>query len=90
MMQFRARAPGRGVLKKPNAMAPSMEQITREQAEKYFIDSQVLKTNVDQSPTELRILISLSDKNSVLVTYNLHNHKKAFFSESPLQNTLLK
>jgi DNA-binding sugar fermentation-stimulating protein len=63
-------------------MQSKIQQISRAQAEKYFEGCQILNSRVDQSADKLRISLSLSDAQSILVVYDTKVHSKSFFIEA--------
>ena len=60
-----------------------MKEITREQAEELFQISKVLKKEIIQTKTELKLHFSLSDQQALHVIYNVKNHNQTFFLGLP-------
>lgn len=58
-----------------------MKKITRAQAEKLLLNSEVIKTNVKQDKNELQISMHLSINKSCLVKYNVKKQTKTYFIE---------
>ncbi len=56
-----------------------MKKITREQAEKLLLDSNVLNTTVKQNKNELRIFMNLSGNKDCLIKYEVKSQKKSYF-----------
>jgi hypothetical protein len=56
-----------------------MKKISREQAEKLFLDSNVLKTKIEQDENELRISMILSGNKSCLVKFDFKDQQKTYF-----------
>lgn len=56
-----------------------VKEITRLEAEKLFDESAVISSSVEQSESELRVMLKLTDDNACLVTYNLKNQQKSYF-----------
>ena len=59
-----------------------MKQITREEAEKLFLNYQAVNTNIEHDNCELRIFSMLSNKQSFLVRYDIKEHQKSYFVEN--------
>lgn len=60
-----------------------MKEITREQAEELFQLSKVLKKEIIQTKTELKLQFSLSNQQALHVIYNVKNHNQTFFMDQP-------
>jgi len=58
-----------------------VKEITRDEAEELFLNSEVLDTNVESNDKELCILTTLSDNTSCLVKYDTEDHSKSYFVE---------
>jgi hypothetical protein len=72
-------------------MGQGMIQISREEAEKLFLESEVVTTKIQQDKNELRVIMTLSDNRSCHVSYNFKNRKKTYLLESSnLTNPALK
>lgn len=61
----------------------TMKQITRNEAESLFLNSEVVSSNVEQHPKEMSIHLTLANNRSFLVKYDLLDHKKRYFIISP-------
>ena len=59
-----------------------MKQITREEAEKLFLDYQAVNTNIEHDSCELRVFSTLSNRQSFLVRYDIKEHRKSYFIEN--------
>lgn len=59
-----------------------MKKISRDQAEKIFLDSEVLKTKINQTENELRVSMTLSGNKSCLIVFDIQNQKKTYFLNS--------
>ena len=59
-----------------------MKKISREQAEKLFIEANVLNTKVEQDEKELRVSMTLSGNKSCLIKFDLKNQQKTYFLET--------
>ena len=55
-------------------------KLTREQADKIFLDSNIIKTDIEQDKNELRLLFHLENEQAVLVKYDLQAKSKTYFS----------
>ncbi len=60
-------------------MDKHLKQISRDQAEQFFNDSEVLKSQIEQTQEELRISFALSSNNSILVVYKSASHEESFY-----------
>jgi hypothetical protein len=58
-----------------------MKKISREQAEKLFLDSEVLTSSIKQDKDQLRVIMTLSTQQSCHVTYNFKSNKKTYYIE---------
>jgi hypothetical protein len=58
-----------------------MKKISREQAEKLFLDSEVLTSSIQQDKDQLRVVMTLSTQQSCHVTYNFKSNKKKYYIE---------
>ena len=58
-----------------------MKKISREQAEKLFIDSEVVTSSIKQDKDELRVIMKLSTNQSCHVTYHFKSNTKTYFVE---------
>ena len=56
-----------------------MQKINREKIEKMLVDFDVVNTKVEQDKKELRILTTLSNRDSFLVKYDLKTRMKSYF-----------
>jgi hypothetical protein len=55
-----------------------MRQISRDEAEKLFLGSSVINTEIKQDNHELRVIITLSSRQSCHVTYNFESREKTY------------
>jgi hypothetical protein len=58
-----------------------MKKISREQAEKLFMDSEVVTSSIQQDKDELRVIMKLSTNQSCHVTYHFKSNTKTYFVE---------
>jgi hypothetical protein len=59
-----------------------MIKISREQAEKLFLDSEVIDTRIQQDKNELRVIMKLSDNQTCHVSYNFKSKEKTYLLET--------
>ena len=64
-----------------------MKKISREQAEKLFLDSEVLTSSIQQDKDQLRVVMTLSTQQSCHVTYNFKSNKKKYYIEERGEKT---
>ena len=62
-----------------------LKEITREQAEELFQISKVLKKEIIQTKTELKLRFSLSNQHALHVVYDVKSHHQTFFLDQPPQ-----
>ncbi len=60
-----------------------MKQITRNEAESLFLNSEVVSSNIKQHPKEMSIHLTLTNERSFLVKYDLLDHQKRYFIINP-------
>jgi hypothetical protein len=58
-----------------------MKEISREEAERFINDSQILRRELNQIGKELQIRFRLANNKSFLFTYNSEGKNKAYFVE---------
>jgi hypothetical protein len=58
-----------------------MKEISREQAEQLFINTEVLNSSIHQDKDQLRVVMKLSSQQSCHITYNYKSKKKTYFLE---------
>jgi len=63
-------------------MGQGMIQISREEAEKLFLGSEVVTTKIQQDKNELRVIMTLSDNWTCHVSYNFKSREKTYLLES--------
>ena len=59
-----------------------MKKISREQAEKLFLESKVLNSKIEQNENELRVSMILSGNISCLIKFDVKSQQKTYFLES--------
>jgi len=59
-----------------------MIQISREEAEKLFLESEVINTKIQQDKNELRVIMTLSDNQTCHVSYNFKSKEKTYLLET--------
>jgi len=60
-----------------------MKKISREQAEKLFLDSDVLTSSIKQDKDQLRVIMTLTTQQSCHVTYNFKSKEKRYYLDEP-------
>lgn len=61
-----------------------MKQLSREEAERFINDSQIVKRELNQIGKELHIRFKLANNKSFLFTYNSDAKNKAYFVEEEI------
>jgi hypothetical protein len=56
-----------------------MKQISREQAEQLFHDTEVINSQIEQDKGQLRVIMTLSSHQSCHVMYDFKSKKKTYF-----------
>jgi hypothetical protein len=56
-----------------------MKKISREQAEKLFIDTEVINSSIQQDKDQLRVVMTLSSHQSCHVTYDFKSKEKTYY-----------
>jgi len=56
-----------------------MKKISREQAEQLFLDSEVLRSSIQQDKDQLRVVMTLSTEQACHVTYNFKSKEKRYY-----------
>ena len=59
-----------------------MKKISREQAEKIFIESKVLNSKIDQDQDELRVSMILSGNKSCLIKFDVKSQQKTYYIDT--------
>jgi len=69
-------------------MVERIKQITREQADQKFLDSEILHSDIEQDKKELRLFFRLNDHTTILVKYDVLKKCKSYYSKStyPIQH----
>ena len=65
-----------------------MKKISREQAEKLFLKSDVINTKVEYNNDALSVHLTLKNGKSFLMQYDIKNKMKMYFIESYTDKTL--
>jgi hypothetical protein len=60
-----------------------MKKISREQAEKLFIESEVVNSSIHQDKNQLRVIMNLSTRQSCHVTYDFKSKEKSYYLDDP-------
>lgn len=56
-----------------------MKKISREQAEKLFIDTEVINSSIQQDKDQIRVVMTLSSHQSCHVTYDFKSKEKTYY-----------
>ena len=56
-----------------------MKQISREQAEQLFIDTEVINSRIQQDKEQLRVIMTLSSHQSCHVMYDFKSKEKTYY-----------
>ena len=56
-----------------------MREISREQAEQLFDNTEVINSQIHQDKDQLRVVMTLSSHQSCHVTYNFKSKQKSYF-----------
>jgi hypothetical protein len=61
-----------------------MKKISREQAEKLFLDTEVVNSIIQQDKDQLRVVMELSSQQSCHVTYNFKSKQKTYYLDDQI------
>jgi len=67
----------------------NMEEITREQAEQLISNSEVSRSDIEQSGGELRVKFQLKNNSELVVVYTPPTHRESYFF-TPFNPTTIK
>jgi hypothetical protein len=56
-----------------------MKEISREQAEQLFLNTEVINSQIHQDKDQLRVVMTLSSQQSCHVTYNFKSKQKLYY-----------
>jgi len=62
-----------------NEKAGKMKKISRREAETIIQASSIVDSNVVQDQNEMRVLLTLTNDQTFLLRYDLHDHNKSYF-----------
>ena len=65
-----------------------MKQITREKAEHFFNLNVSPKGEIFQNRKEVQVVFKLSNKNRLVVKFNLQKGNKSYYLDSPLKGNI--